>query len=227
MKKYAITGFDNSYLKWGMSWALSIKQLAKHSDVIIVGFGLDQTSKDKIINLGFQYIEEQPSKNVKEEVFKHIIQLANKEDAVFAYWDADAFFQSSIEDLLNGVEDNFLISNNKNAGFIAANSKRWLSVKELQNITSFIENKIYTFESIVKYFNNFTSLVDDKWNYINVSDLKWIDGSLQTSAIVPIVIHPSGNIKSFLDNKNILFWECHKDLYAGNKTISKRLIFKR
>jgi hypothetical protein len=80
------------------------------------------------------------------------------------------------------------------------------------------------------YFDKFTTPIDNTWNFTDVTHLKDVNGLLTYKEQVQKVIHPSGPIKPFLDDRNLVFWERHKDFYQKfiekKKSGSRKLVTK-
>lgn len=215
MQNYVVTGFNEEYWHfWGVSWLVSLKEFAKHNpgQTIVVAYDLPVSIKNKIIETGVILIPHQFSDDIRSSTIQVILDLAKKESALFAYWDADVFFQDQINEIFDLGKNDLLVS--KKPGFIAGSSQKWLYLEEVLNIMSLTHDTSNVHDCLLAHFDKLISIVDDTWNFTEVPYLKDIDGYLAFKGIPQKVIHPSGEIKRMLINRNILFWERHKDLFS-------------
>lgn len=220
MKTYIVTGFDSNYLNWAMSFLISAKFFANHNDIIIVTNS--STNLDKLKNLYSEFVL--TNGDIKKSTIDFIIERSKIENANFIYWDADVYFQDSINELIEKIDNNILISENRNSGFIAASSKEWQYIGNIKNMVSQILDNEDLYECIYKYFNNKISIVDNTWNYTSVHDLKFNGKVLTDDGFIPKTVHPSGDVKKQIINKNILFWEVHNSLFNRFKSPIKKKI---
>ena len=234
MHKYAVTGFDERYWQtWGASWLLSLKEFAKHDpeQIIIVGYDLSQNVKKKIEETGAWLLPGKFTGDFRKDTLKTIAEFANGETGIYAYWDADAFFQEDISEVFDLAKDNFVYSSNRNPGFLAGPHYQWMYLRDIQNMMNFAGNDNDLYWCLLTHFDKFTAKVDDTWNFTDVPHLKDVEGLLRYNDKVQKVIHPSGPIKPFLDDRKIVFWERYKDLYykfteKKKHTRSHRLVTK-
>lgn len=217
MDNYVITGFNEKYWHlWGESWLISLSKIAKHNieNIIIIGFDLPERIKEKIIATGVVLINRKTSGLIQSETLKAIAGFSKKESGIFAYWDADVYFQDNINDVFNLAKNDLIVSENCNSGFIAGTNQHWLHLNDLFNTMDFIGHKETLFQCLIANFKSSIKVLDNNiFNFTDMTLLKDIDGKLTYNEEVQKVVHPSGKIKDFLQNRNLLFWERHKDLY--------------
>lgn len=80
MQTYVVTGFNNNFFRYGISWIASLKELAKYNgNILVVGFNLSSLNKDRILATGAQLIEETALVDFKKITFHHLSEIANKE----------------------------------------------------------------------------------------------------------------------------------------------------
>jgi hypothetical protein len=218
MENYIVTGFnEESWRLWGVSWLVSIKELAKFDTkkVIIVGFGLSFNTKNKITDTGATLLTGDFSTDIRNGTIKVITDLAKKSSAIFAYWDVDVFFQTDISEIFEIAKNDLVVSANKSKGFLAGPSNRWSHISNILNIMCFFDDKRDFYDCLISNFKNFIVEVDSTWNFTDIPHLKDVDGYLTYKNQIQKVIHPTEEIKNVLSNRNILFWERYKDLYQS------------
>ena len=223
MNNYVVTGFDESYWqKWGISWLASLIYLAKHDvdQTIIFGYDLSSGTQKKITDAGVRLLPGKSSGNIRSDTLRAICKLASKEQGVYAYWDADVYFQEGISEIFKLANDDIVISSNQNHGFLAAPDYQWFYMNDLFNLISFVEDKASLHDCLFGSFSKIPVRVDNTWNFVDLPRLKNKDDVLTYKDKVQKVIHPSGHLKLLLTNRNILFWELHKELY--NKFFDKK-----
>lgn len=215
MKKYIATGFDNTYWTyWGASWLTSLKDLAKYEgEIIIIDYNLSSSAKAKIKDMGVNLIPSTSNKDsYRYNTIRIISELAKKENAIFAYWDADVYFQDKIDEIFDLAKSSLVVSENLNSGFIAGPSSEWNLVRDACSVVSFFKKS-----NIHEYILNSSKVkrISNTWNFVEMPQLTLVNDQFVNKDIVQKVIHPCGEIKSLLPKRNILFWEKHKDLYEA------------
>lgn len=233
IKEYVVTGFDENYWYfWGSSWLASLREFTKHSpdQIVVVGFNLSENTKSKINDTGVSFFSEVHSGNIRSNTIRFITDLAKKENAIFAYWDADVFFQDDISDIFKIANNDLVVSSNLNQGFLAGPSHKWLLMKDILNIMSFVNDKNDPCKFLIDHYDDFILKIDNTWNFTDIPHLKDIDNKLSYKNQLQKVIHPTGQIKMAMKNKNILFFERFKDLHLSinrKKVGSHKLINKQ
>jgi hypothetical protein len=229
MKKYIVTGFDESYFKYGAAWLASLKKFANYDgEVFVVGYNLSKTTENKIIESGAKLILAEQTDEFREKTLWHILKISEYvEDGVLAYWDADTYFQSDISEVFNLAKD--FIVGTSNPGFLAATAKRWKAIYTINKFRKLVYSDLELHVILTKYFSHsILKIIDDSWNFIDIPKLKEIDGVLQSKEVIPKAIHLSSNIKSILANRNILFWErypdLHKEIFETKKSYKRKLV---
>lgn len=236
MENYVITGFDEKYWHlWGESWLISLSKIAKHNieNTIIIGFNLPCRIKAKIEKTGVVLINRKTSGEIQSETLRTIASFSKKESGIFAYWDADVYFQDNINDVFDLAKNDLIISKNCNSGFIAGNHQHWLHLNDLFTAIDFVGHENTLFTCLTKHFKSSLKILDNNiFNFTDMTLLKDIDDKLMYNNEIQKVIHPSGKIKHFLNNRNILFWDRYKDLYYDfskrkNNFKPRKLVFKK
>jgi len=223
MNNFVITGFNESYWqKWGISWLASLKHIAKHdpNQIIIFGYDLSPGTQKKIVESGIQLLPGKYSGDIRSDTLFAICELASKKPGIYVYWDADVYFQEDISEIFKLANEDILVSSNQNHGFLAAPDYQWFYMKDLFKLISFVGDTATIHECLFGSFQKFTVQVDNTWNFVDLPRLKNNEDLLTYKDKVQKVIHPSGHLKLLLNNRNILFWELHKDLY--NKFLDKK-----
>lgn len=219
MKNYVVTGFDEEYWHlWGASWLVSLREFAKYDPehIVIVGFNLSSNTKAKILDTGAMLFPGISSGDIRSDTMRAITDFAKKEAAIFAYWDADVYFQDDISEVFKLAKDDLVVSSNGSPGFLAGPSYQWMCVCDVLNIMSFMNDKSSIHECLTKHFDKFVTKIDNTWNFTDIPHLKdAADDKLAYKGQIQKVVHPSGHIKRTLNNRNIFFWERHKELHQS------------
>lgn len=232
MRKYVVTGFDERYWQtWGASWLISLKEMAHHDPdhIVVVGWGLSQPTKTKLLEAGVMLIPGNPTWNYRSEILRCVSELAAGEPGIYAYWDADTFFQEDISEIFDLAKDNFVVTSNRNPGFLAGPHNQWIYLRDIQNIMSYFGDTSEVHSCVLSYFDKFVTTIDSTWNFTDAPRLKDIDGKLAYEGKTQKVIHLSGPIKMYLTNRDLVFWERHKDLFQKfmeKKKGSRKLVTK-
>jgi hypothetical protein len=229
MNNYIVTGFDEAYWeRWGASWLISLKEIANYNgEVIVVGFNLSQSTKNKLLEHKVNCIQGVYSGNYRNDIFKCIAEFAKTNCGKFVYWDADVYFQENIDDIFDLIHDDFLIT--ANVGFLAGSSGRWTKILDIYSMFLLAKSNDDIFQCLVKHFSNFIFKIENCWNFADIPNLKDLNKKLVIKDKIQKVIHPCGSVKNVLDGRNILFWEREKDLYRQffEKKTSRKLVFNK
>ena len=232
MKNYVVTGFSEEYWKlWGASWLVSLKELSKYDpeQIAIIGYDLSTSAKNKITDSGVMLFAGETTGNIRNDTLRAIVDFAKKESAIFAYWDADVFFQEDISEIFSLAKDDLVISSNMTQGFIAGPPYQWMLVQDVLNMMDFLNDKGDFHHVLIRHFGNMITEVDDTWNFSDIAHLKDLEGKLAYKGHVQKVIHPAGQIKRTLVNKGIFFWEKYSDLYRSidrKTTVTPKMVSK-
>lgn len=211
MQTYVVTGFNNNFFRYGISWIASLKELAKYNgNILVVGFNLSSLNKDRILATGAQLIEETALVDFKKITFHHLSEIANKENAVFAYWDPFVYFQKDISEILRLAESNFVACA---PGFLAGPSKYWKYISDLNRIASFLGVNAEYDQILSEHFGGFVKKIDSLWNYSEPAKLKDNSGLLSFRGEPANAIYIYDEIEKFVIAKNILFWERHREIF--------------
>jgi len=230
-ENFIITGFDESYWpRWGSSWILSLREKAKYEgNVFVVDCGLSDFTKNKLISKNVFFLNSNPElPDVRTKTIDAIANYAKDYSGNYVYWDADVYFQESIDEIFEIISDKFIISNNHNHGFLAAPFYQWSFIKDIENFIRLghdVVSHYSIFNSLLLDFSNLVTLVDNTWNFTEIHKVLNIKKSIEVNGVIQKVIHPSGPLKDILKNKNILFDEKYKAEYVDfieKQTISSR-----
>lgn len=211
--KAVFTGFNENYWHlWGISWLTSLQKIAQYKgEIFIVGFNLTEITQQKLVNAGVNLINSTVDSNFRQNTLLEINKFAKNKEGVFVYWDADAYFQESIDEVFELAKNEFIITKNSNLGFIAGPSNQWRIFEKMNSTMNFFDDERDLFTSVLVYFDGLFNRVDDVWNFTNIGNLRDVNGKLTHKDEIQKVIHLSGFIKDCLDNKNILFKERYKE----------------
>ena len=219
---FIVTGMNDQYWNpWGISWIASLKELSQTScKIIVVDFGLNNYTKKKLNEIDVLVQKENHTSNIRNATLSSIINLSKNLDGNIAYFDADCWFQEKIDHVFDLIEDKMIMVKNNNPGFLAGSNKAWQKFDIVNKITSVMkdENKV---ECMVKYFASDVKFIDDKFNCINVPDLKDNNGLLSLHEEVQTVIHPTGILKKLALRKNLMFYERYSDIFKSYEISNK------
>lgn len=207
-----------------MAWLASLQKLAEYKDnIIVVGFNLTQITQNKLADANVTLIPSFAQSNYRHHTLLEISQYAKNNEGIFAYWDADVYFQDSIDPIFDLAKDNFVATVNSNLGFLAGPDYLWKTISKINSLMQFTDDKRDLFICVLNYFEKFFTHVNNTWNFTDVANLSDIQG-LSYKGILQKVIHPSGIIKTMLANKNILFQERHPEYNSLFKKKTFRFI---
>lgn len=210
MSSFVVTGFNEEYANYGLSWLISLRNLAQYQgDITIFGYDLSTVTKATVRKFDVNLVEHPNCINIRNDVLSKIKNVSGK----IAFWDADVWFQDKIDEIFDIDE----IAVTESQGFFYAS--KW---KFLGEIIEFSTRNNLNLD-FSKQFNYCCKTLDSTWNYTNIIDLKNNETLTSQNSTVKVV-HPSGKIKNHLDNLNILFWERHKELFLKNTKKSFRKI---
>lgn len=214
---YVVTGFDENYWeRWGLSWIISLKELAKfQGTILVVDFGLPQSIKNQVKNLGAYLLPSQGEAH-RLAILEAISGFAAKYPGVYAIWDADAYFQSSIDEVFELASRQIVLT--ESPGFFACPHDQFGRLNKIKQLAELFQDSIH---NCLSYFPNAYTKIEDAWNYTQVANLQELDCQK--------VIHPEGRIKALMTGKKIAFWERYPDLYekyAAPKPHTKSRLIK-
>lgn len=236
MKNYIITGFDEKYwMPWGASWILSLREKVNYQgEVFVVDCGLSTETKNKIKEKNISILEcKEKVGEIRLRTIETIANFAQDNRGKFVYWDADVQFEEEVDEIFNMIENKFLITSNKNKGFIAAPNYQWFFLKDVKKFMFLEKEKSYEkmFNCLIENFSNMIEFIDDTWNFVDIHKIKNNEGTIEVNNEKKKVIHPTGILKSILNKKNCLFEERFKEelsTYTENKnSTSRRLLIKK
>lgn len=220
MDHYVVTGFDEPYWNyWGESWIISLIELAKFDgNILIVDLGLSTSIKKKLTDFGAYFLPgETECQNKRASILRSVTDFSIKYPGIYAVWDADVYFQKSVDEVFDLARDQIVIT--ENTGFYAGQDKDLVWLRETQEMISSLYGEVFVCDFLKQSFPQKVSILDDTWNFTNVTS------ELDNQN----VIHPTGRIKSLLTGKNILFWERHHELYEKHsvvKHMNRKLVKK-
>lgn len=209
MDHYVIAGVDESRWRyWGESWIISLKELAKYDEnILIIDLGLSSTIKNKIAEFGGYVLPGKKDGNQQANILRAVTDFSVKYPGIFAIWDIDVYFQNPIEEIFNLASKQITLTSHD--GFYAGSNIDFIWLREMQEMISFVRGDVFVGDYLKKYFPNKFIEVDNSWNYTEIQELE-----------NQKVIHPLNEMKSLLTNKNVLFWERHKDLYNKHSVVN-------
>jgi len=229
---FIITGLDQKYWNpWGASWVASLKELADtKATIVVIDHGLTKNTKDRLAEYGVVVYKSTSNGEYKNATISTIIDLSEQMEGNFVYYDADVWFQRSVDDVFDKIEDKILISKNANSGFLAGNTKCFQKYKMASKLAGFIkDDKI--FDCFATYFDYNLNFIDDRYNFTNLPDLTEKENELYHGDDVVHAIHPTGILKKISLNKNLFFYERYPDLhkeyvYCEKNRLPKKLLPK-
>ena len=235
---YVVTGINEGYWhNWGSSWILSLRDVAKYQGkVLVVAQNLSDSTKNKLRSKEVEIIEcEKDETNIRTSTIRKIMERAEKGDNKFVYWDADVFFQEEIDGIFDLIEDKFLVTKNLNRGFIAARSKRWNTLEDIEKFIELAKDEIVyekMFDILVKNMEKLTNKVENTWNFVDIQEAKRNElGLITHREILQKAIHPTGNIKHTISGSGFLFFEKekekHQNFISSKNHTTRKLLTKK
>lgn len=202
---FVVTGFTQNYWNpWGGCWLASLKLLAKtEAQPVVVDFGLSKKVSKLLQKHEVITLKAQSCRNFRVETMRQMLSLSRNEHDKFIYFDADVWFQSNFDSLFELLEDRLVAAENKNLGMIAGTRSAWRKFEFIHNISKFIHDPL-VFECF-SHFKNYSTVVDNIFNWTAMADLSDQDGKLNYKGIVPCVLHNTGGFKRFSYQKKLLF----------------------
>lgn len=209
MSNCIVTGFDDTYWqKFGYSWVLSLREIAQYKgNIVVFGKDLSLSAKKFLEKFDIQFAKSESSNRIN--ILRKISSL-NYDNCVF--WDGDVWFQDQIDEIFDQSFEKFLITKNKNFGFMATCKRNWTLFNEFSQVFDLFQDDCLI--SLYENFQDKISLIDNKYNIVEIFSLSDHNNQFYFGDSIAKVIHPSGAIKYQLDNSNISFCERHKDLIA-------------
>lgn len=245
MQKYVVTGFDEQYWhQWGASWLASLVEIShfggteflsenlsvatSDGHILVVSHNLSSSTKNRIIESGGSIL---PALGKYDDIRSDTLATISScgINGIFAYWDADVYFQDKIDDVFSLNQDKFVLT--KNPGFICGPHFLWPFLGQLLELASTVEKSPKNAVThLTRYHPNLVHEADDEWNFTDLPHLRENEGKLVSKKCSPRAIHPQGNMKSFLTGRDILFWERRHDLWAkysdSQRKSSRKLVMK-
>lgn len=228
-----ITGFNEHYwTTWGSSWIASLFDMGFKETIYIVDCGLYDKTKEKIESKNITVVPcVSKSNDIRYDIFLTILSFSKNIEGKIIYWDTDVFFQEDIQSIFDLVKDKFVST--KSQGFLGASSRCWQNIKDISKFyTTFnkhIDSKVI-FESIIFDYKELVEIIDDTWNYTDISDFSIENNKVKFKNQVPKVIHFTGINKDIFKDKNIFFHERFKEKhldFLNKKPFNIRPIFKK
>jgi lipopolysaccharide biosynthesis glycosyltransferase len=221
---FIITAINEKYWNpWGISWIASLRELAQTKYTpIIIDFGLKTSTANKIKEFGITIYQGKKKSTIRNDALATIAQLNKQVCGNFVYFDADVWFQDNIDQLFDQIDNRIIMSQNKNAGFVAGSKKSWQKYDIINSITNFTKDgeKI---DCLMKHFDSDINFVNNIYNFINLPNLKDEKGTLNFQGEMPLAIHPTGSLKKLATNRNILFHERYPDIFSEYSLKRKNL----
>jgi hypothetical protein len=225
MDHYVVIGFDEEYLRWGLSSLISLRKLARYQGKIIVaGIELTAATLSKIAELDAEIIGVPRSNCHRGSIFDLIVSLSASREGVFAYWDADVYFQDSIDEVFSQADQKFFATQRQ--GFLAGPHFQWGHLNKIKKMMSLVGDQPTgnsVFNILIRHYPKLVQPADETWNFVDIPQLK-SDDLLTYKGEVVKTIHPSGFIRGFTPNRNILFWERYRELFSEPRVSSRKLI---
>ncbi len=161
----------------------------------------------------------------------------------YAYWEADVYFQTNVDRVFEidkliccSDYDDFGKKEQFNTGFISASSSLWDIFGTFLTFAAEFGN--HSDNSILDYFMRcfpkITAIMEDKWNYVSLTNLRWDNGFYLPNGELVNVIHPGRMLKHTIDGRQYMFFNkyknIHDDWYAwlikGNNISARNLLKK-
>ena len=202
---FVVTGFTQKYWNpWGGCWLASLKLLANtEAQPVIVDFGLSKRVVKLLDKHGVVVLKNNSDQNFRVETMRQMLSLSQSDDDKFIYFDADVWFQDSFDGLFDLLEDKLVAAENRNLGMIAGTRLAWKKFEFIYKIAKFLNDPLI-FECF-SHFENYSTTVDNIFNWTAMADLSEEQGKLSCKGITPCVLHNTGGFKKFSYQKKLLF----------------------
>jgi hypothetical protein len=235
MTNYVFTGLNEKYwAHFGSSWIYSLREVAQYKgEVVVIDFGLLDSSKNKLKEKEVKIIEskEEEKEDIRRKTLQEIASFSKKNKGNFVYWDADVFFEGNIDQVFNEINDKIILTQNKNPGFVGGPYYQWAFIEDTIRLMSLAKQKTSStavIECLNNHFGKFLNHVSNTWNF---TDLTQIDTKkIDVDGEKPKVMHPTGVLKSLLENSGFLFHNRQNEGYlrfVENKSINFRKLIKK
>lgn len=238
MNNYILTGFDEKYWPtWGISWILSLKKTNFKDKILIVDLGLLEETKKKITSFENVFVLPLLAPTTTDHrlnVLLTILEFTKNLKGKCVYWDADVCFQSAeLESIFDHIEDDkFILSENKNFGFLAVNLS---TLRLLKNINKYLQRykNQNNFNSVMDLltidFNDMINFIDNTWNQIDIDNVSFDNNKIKVGGKIPKAIHFASITKKSFEGKGLFYQERNKQeiLSILGKGLKTRPIFKK
>lgn len=208
-----------------MSWISSLIEFADtKAKIIVVNCGLSPKTLKKLIELGVTVLPHVEAKGYHQTALLTLKKFDNDKGNKYLFFDADVWFQLPVDELFEKIDDNFLICENLNYGFLGFSSGGLKKLEMIQTFCSFTHDND-AFACLVRHFPNCLTTIDNKYNFNKLPDLRTKDGMLVFNDEPQAVLHFQGILKACSSKKNLLYHERYPDLFAKYNE-SKKFISK-
>ncbi|RTK95645.1 MAG: hypothetical protein EKK64_06200 [Neisseriaceae bacterium] len=212
---YAVTSVsEKDFTKAGISWLSSLFDFSNYDgEIIFIDFGLSESNKSKLLNNGIIVLDQ-----VDNSVPASLKNFVESNKGIYSYWNCNCVFQDDINLLFELCNNKILYT--ENSGFYAFDSIYFNLIQSLYDLCSFLEKEQ---EDFFEYYKQ-AVLVENIWNFKNITNLSDIQGKLCFNGNVQNVLNFDKQQKTF-QGRNVLFWEKHKDCYEFYLNKFKKLKF--
>lgn len=212
---YVVTALDQRYWSpWGISWIASLRELAQtKANLIVLDCGLRSEVIFKLKEERIRVISIPVTHSIRDSGVNIMAQLAVEQGGNWAFFDADCWFQRSIDDLWSHLNEKLVISVGANVGFVAGKAHAWAQYLNAQQCLAFL-NENDGLINYMRFFVHERQEISQTWNCTQVYRLKDVEGWLSLGNEPMNVIHPTGSFKSSAVNRNLLFQERYPDLFG-------------
>lgn len=212
---------DNFWNPWGISWISSLLEFADtKAKILVVNRGLSNKNIKKLSELGIATVPSVESDDHHNSAVLSLMQFDDKKNNKYLYFDSDLWFQLSIDEIFDHVNDNILICKNKSLGFLGFSSASWAKIKLVSDICSITHDKS-VLQCMISHFPSYFTEIDTKYNCTQIADLKNKNGMLVLDDVPQTTIHFQGVYKGCSARKNLLYHERYPDLFAKYNEIQK------
>ncbi len=212
---FIVTAFNDDY--WnphGISWIASLCEFSKTSATpVVLNLGLNEKIVEHIQQYGVVVYAPDNIPLCRNDVFLTVAELSSNLNGKYLYFDADVWFQESIEKIFDLIDNKICISKNKNEGFVAGNQDAWKFFTEIHSQTKFF-NDGKTIDCIYNYYGKNLKEISDQYNCINIANLEDKNKKLWDQNQLARVIHPTGDFKILSKGKKLLFHERYPELFS-------------
>lgn len=233
MTNYVFTGFNEKYwADFGSSWIYSLREVAQYKgEIIVIDFGLLDSSKNKLKEKDVKIIVNKGEGDLRTRTIQELARFSKSNKGKFIYWDADVFFEGNIDEVFEEINDKIILTKNKNPGFLGGPYYQWGFVEDVISFMSLAKQKTDSamiIDCLVNHFDKFIKYVGNTWNFIELTQID--TKKIEIDGEKPKVIHPTGALKSLLENKGFLFHDRKNEDYlkfVENRAINFRKLIKK